>query len=205
LSALRQSKVIELDEFTDTIQIRFLRSRKDMALLTGRRATGIAQPHINTLYIVADSSESVKPPIKHELMHLITMLEWGYPHYNSTWINEGLAALAEDNCNGYSVAEIYRYFIDTEQILHIDSLTSAFYYQPEMIAYHQSAYIVEYLLTTYSLNQFKRLWTEGFDNFESIYAISFQDMKINLEESVIKQYPHVPNIDWETFKEGCMK
>ncbi|MFT5280017.1 MAG: hypothetical protein ACI9P8_001656 [Bacteroidia bacterium] len=198
-------QLIELSAFTDTIQIRFLRSRKDMKVLTGMGATGIAQPHINTLYVVADSSEKVKPPIKHELMHLIAMLKWGYPHYNSTWINEGLAALAENNCNGYNVAEIYRYLLETDKLIHVDSLTTSFYSQSEMISYHQSAYVVEYLLKNYSIEQFKRFWSEGFEHFESIYGIGFQEMKTNLEKSVTKQYPDVPNIDWESFEEGCMK
>ncbi len=198
-------QIIDLGEFTDTIQIRFLRSREDMNILTGMSATGIAHPHIKTLFVVADSTEKVKPPIKHELMHLMAMLKWGYPHYTSTWINEGLATHAEDNCNGYSVSEIYRYFLDTGKLVPIDSLVTAFYQQPEMIGYHQSAYVVEYLLENYSIKQFKRLWTEGFDNFEFIYGLSFQEMKKKLEVDIIKIHPEVPTINWEVFKEGCMK
>lgn len=199
------AQVIDLDEFTDTIRIRFLKSREDMNVITGMYATGMAYPHNKTLYVVADSSEKVKPPIKHELMHLIAMLEWGYPHYTSTWINEGLATYAEDNCNGYSVSEIYSYFLDTDKLIHIDSLTTDFYNQPEMVCYHQSAYVVEHLLNNYSINQFKRLWIEGFDSFESIYSVSFQEMKKELDQSILKEHPEVPNIDWETFKEGCLK
>lgn len=198
-------QLIKLDDFTDTIQIRFLRSREDMYWLTGRRAAGIAQPHIYTLYVVADSSERVKPPIKHEFMHLIAMLKWGYPHYTSTWINEGLATLAEDNCNGYKVSQIYRYFMETDKLVHVDSLAKSFYKQPEMIGYHQSAYIVEYLLNNYKIEQFKRLWTEGFGSFESIYSIDFRKMKMELEKSVMEKHPKAPAINWETFKKGCMR
>ena len=176
-----------------------------MHTLTGMSATGMAHPHIKTLFVVADSSERVKPPIKHELMHLMAMLKWGYPHFTSTWINEGLAAYAENNCNGYSVAEVYRYFLHTDQLIPIDALVTAFYQQPEMIAYHQSAYVVEYLLEFYSMKQFKRLWTEGFNNFEAIYEMSFPEMKKQWEANVIKKHPEVPTINWEVFKEGCMK
>ena len=198
-------QLLKLDEFTDTIQIRFLSSREDMSLLTGRKATGIAYPHLNTLYVVADSTENVKPPIKHELLHLIAMLKWGYPHYSSTWINEGFATYAENNCNGFNVAEIYRYFMETEQVIHIDSLTQDFYKQPEMVSYHQSAYVAEYLHANYSIDQFKRLWTEGYNNFEAIYGIDFQEVKTKLEKSVVNKYPKAPKVDWETFKEGCKK
>lgn len=199
------AKIIGLASFTDTIHIRFLSSRDEMKKLAGMTASGMAHPHIRTLFIVADSNEKVKPPIKHELMHLIAMLKWGYPHYTSTWINEGLATYAEDYCNGYSVSEIYRYFLQTDKLIPIDSLVTDFHRQPEMIGYHQSAYVVEYLLTNYSINQFKRLWSEGFDKFESIYNINFLEMKKQLEVDVIKKHPEAPNISWEVFKEGCMK
>lgn len=195
------SELIKLDTFSDTIQIRFLASREDMFWLTGMKASGIASPHINTLYVVADGEKS--PPIKHELMHLMAMLEWGYPHYTSTWINEGLAAFAEDNCNGLTVAEIYRYFMENDMLISIDALTADFYSESEMIAYHQSAYVVEYLLNQYSLDQFKQLWRDGFDRFEEIYGKDFVEMKAEMEKELMKKHNTAPNIDWEVFKQGC--
>ena len=113
-------------------------------------------------------NETQKPPIKHELMHLITMLKWGYPTPTSTWMNEGLGTYAENDCNGINVAQIYRYFLENDKLISIDLLSSDFYKQPEMVGYHQSGYIVEYLLENYSIEQFKKLWTNGFKNFEKI-------------------------------------
>lgn len=195
------SQLIGIQEFNDTIQIRFLNSRDDMFWLTRSAASGIAYPHINTLYVVADGEKS--PPIKHELMHLIAMLKWGYPDNSSTWINEGLAALAENNCNGLTVSELYRYFLENEMLIPIDSLVSNFYGQPEMIAYHQSAFVVKYLLEKYTIEQYKELWTSGMGQFEMIYGASYSDMKAEIEEYVLKQHPKVADIDWGTFKEGC--
>lgn len=195
------SKLIGLDSFNDTIQIRFLASRDDMFWLTRSNASGIAYPHINTLYVVADGKNS--PPIKHELLHLIAMLNWGYPHNSSTWINEGLATYSGNNCNQYNVAEIYRYLLKKEMLIPVDSLATNFYEQPEMIAYHQSAYIVQHLLNNYKLEQFIELWTKGFDSFQTIYGNSFKEMKAELEKVIIDEYPETPEIEWETFKEGC--
>jgi hypothetical protein len=194
-------QIIELESFSDTIQIRFLPSREDMFWLTGYKPSGTAQPYIKTVYLVADGEKT--PPIKHELMHLIAMLEWGYPHVSSTLINEGLAAYAEDNCNGYNVAQIYRYLMETDKLIDIDFLTLDFYAQSEMIGYHQSAYLVEYLLNNYNIEQFKQFWAQGFDSFESIYNISVSKAKADLEQVLLKKYPSAPDIDWETFKEGC--
>jgi len=93
--------------------------------------------------------------------------------------------------------------METDKLIQINSLTSDFYAQSEMIGYHQSAYLVEYLLNNYNIEQFKQLWTQGPDSFESIYSISFSKAKADLENALLKKYPSAPGIDWETFKEGC--
>lgn len=194
-------QLIGLEEFNDTIYIRFLRTREDMFPLTATRASGNAYPYINTLYVVAN--ENSKPPIKHELMHLISMLEWDYPKRTSTWMNEGLGTFAENNCSGFNVAEIYRYLLENEKLISIDLLSSDFYKQPEMVGYHQSGYIVEHLLTNYSIEQFKNLWINGFENFEQIYDVPYLKVKTDLEKSVKEKYPAAPEIDFEKFSKGC--
>lgn len=195
-------ELINLNEFTDTIFIRFLSSREDMFPLTGTTASGSAWPHINTLYVV--SNENSKPPIKHELMHLIVMLEWDYPPSSTTWMNEGIGTFAENNCIHWNVAEIYRYLLETDRLIQMDLLTSDFYNQPDMIAYHQSAYIVEYLLANYSIEKFENLWKSGFENFEEIYGLSFDKVKSDLEKELKKRYPSAPKMDFERFNEGCV-
>lgn len=194
-------KIIGFNEFTDTVQVRFLNSPEDMFWLTGTHSGGITYLHINTVYIVAN--EDQKPPLKHELMHLMVMEKWGYPHQSSTWINEGLAAYAENNCNNFNVAQIYRCLMDEQLLIDIELLTNDFYAESEMIAYHQSAAIVEYLLNNYKIEKFKKLWINGFSEFESIYGVQFSEIKNNLEESLLEKYPTKPTIDWESFKEGC--
>lgn len=195
------SQIIGLKEFNDTIYIRFLRSREDMFPLSATKASGTAYPHINTLYVVAN--ENQKPPIKHELMHLIAMLRWDYPTETSTWMNEGLATFVGNNCNGYNVAQIYRYLMETDKLISMDLLTSDFYKQPEMIAYHQSGYIVDYLLNNYSIEQFKKLWKSGFKKFEEIYGIPYTVIKTDLKKMAVEKYPIAPEIDWEQFEKGC--
>lgn len=194
-------QLIELEKFNDTINIRFLRTREDMFPLTGTTASGIANPRLKTLYVVAN--ENSRPPIKHELMHLISMLEWGYPKPTSRWMNEGLGTFAENNCSGFNMAEIYRYLLENDKLISIDLLSADFYKQPEMIGYHQSAYIVEHLITNYSLEQFKNLWINGFENFEKIYGVPYSIVKTDLEKAVIEKYPIAPEIDFEKFIKGC--
>ncbi|MER3373902.1 MAG: peptidase MA family metallohydrolase [Allomuricauda sp.] len=195
-------KILRKDSFNDTIYVRVMSSRDEMFKYTGTTATGNAYPYWSTVNIVSKEGE-VNPPIEHELMHLMAMLDWDYPKSSSTWINEGIATYAANNCNGYNVAEVYRYLLAEDKLISIKDLSSDFYGQSEMVSYHQSGYIVQYLLENYSLKQFKQLWTGGFEEFEEIYGVSYQEMENNLQKAIIEEYPETPKIDWERFSKGC--
>ena len=70
-------------------------------------------------------------------------------------------------------------------LISIDSLTNNFYGEDDMISYHQSAHIVEFLLTNYGIEKFKELWKKGFCFFEEIYTISFSQMEIEINKKVV--------------------
>src|SRR5215218_10147926 len=195
------SALIQLPQYSDTITVQFLRSRQEMKKYTGMTPSGIALVEPKILYVVANADPGeVKPPIKHELMHMISMTSWGYPGQDSNWMNEGLATYAENNCNGYNDEQIYRYLSEKSMLIPMAALTTSFYKQPEMIAYHQAAYIVQYLLNQYGVAKFKELWTQGFDQFERIYGMSFQQAKTNMDKIAKQDYPAAPAIDWSSFQ-----
>jgi len=190
-----------LKEYKDSIQIKFYRSKEEMRIKTSYGSSGYANHFNKTVYLTAN--ESSAPPIKHELMHLLSMRTWGVPSRSSDWMNEGLGTFAENNCDGKSVGEIYRYLMEKNKLISMNQLSSDFYKQPEMIGYHQAGYIVEHLLDFYTIEQFKRLWKDGFENFERIYGVSFSKVKADLEKIVAVKYPNAPEIDFEKFSKGC--
>jgi hypothetical protein len=108
-----------------------------MKKYTGLTAGGIPMIQPKIVYLVSnDDPKEGRPPIKHELMHLITMTTWGFPGQDSNWMNEGLAAYAENDCNGYTDEQVYRYLLEKNMLVDMTALTTSFYRQPEMIAYH---------------------------------------------------------------------
>jgi hypothetical protein len=194
-------KLIDETSFTDSIDIEFLDSRKEMLKYTGMAASGMAFPERKTMFSLANLKEA---PIKHELQYLITMLKWGEPHQTSIWMNEGLATFSENKCNNYNVEQIYCYLISKHMQIRIDSLTGNFYGQSEMIAYHQSAFFVQFMLDKYGIAKFKELWKNGFDRFQYIYGIPFSQIQLLINETAKNHYPKTPNINWDEFKKGCI-
>lgn len=202
MDALKEnSAAIKIPMYTDPIKIMFLNSRKEMEDIVGMAASGWTNMWTRQIHIVATTEFS--PPIKHEILHMISMTTWGYPHEELIWMNEGLATTTEEYCNGYTVGEIYRYFLEKDLLLSIESLTTDFHGQPSIISYHQSAHIVEYLITNYGLEKFEELWKKGFSSFEEIYLNSFSQIEEEINKRTMEKYPTPVSIDWDVFEEGC--
>jgi hypothetical protein len=174
-----------------------------MKKYTGNPASGITmlEPQ-KIVYLLANEKEE-GAPIDHELMHMITLAEWGYPDRTSLWMNEGLAAFSQNICNGYNDEQIYRYFAASRMLLQMDAMVNQFYQEPEMIAYHQSAYLVQYLLKHYGIEKFRNLWQQGFNSFQPIYGITFSEVAKDTDITAKRDYPKAPAIVWKKFSEGC--
>ncbi len=205
----KNCKILNLPNYSAFTKIRFITSKKEMLFASNIAVGGQANPITRTIDLVLTNEDeradkkTTKAPIVHEIMHMVAMTMWGMPSQNLTWLNEGLATYANNNCSGYTVAEIYRYFLAKDKLLPMESLTANFYQTEEMIGYHQSAYLVEYLISKYGIQKIETLWTSGFSNFENIYGLPFSKMEAEINEAVVKAYPKVPAIEWEIFKEGC--
>jgi hypothetical protein len=193
--------IVQQKEYVDTINAQFVSSREEMKQNIGYSPSGAAFPQMRTIWFVAN--KDLGPPIKHEFMHMITIGLWGQPPQESDWLKEGIAAYAENSCNGFTVEQIYAFFEKNNMLIPIDSLTAHFYMEPEMIAYHQSAYISQYLIETFGIHKFSLLWRSGFKGFEKIYGIYFQQIQLDIKKRLDQKYPVSPNIDWNSFRTGC--
>jgi hypothetical protein len=190
--------IIHQNEYTDTIVVQFLGSRKEMLENTGYPSSESAFPQGGKIWFVVD--KEISPLTTHEFMHMITFSLWGQPTEKSYWLKEGIATYAQNSCNGYSVEQIYAYLEKKNMLIAIDSLADHFYAQPMMIAYHQSAYIVQYLIETYGVQKFSLLYQSGIDKFDKIYGIQVKQILLDIKNKLEKKYPEIPDINWNTLK-----
>lgn len=204
------AEILGIPEYNEYFKVFFHSSRSEVEKFTGMAAAGIANVWTRELHIAAytdeesDSTDFVtNPPIIHEMMHLMSCTTWGYPDQNLQWLNEGLATYAGDNCNGYTIAEIYRYMLDEGHAYSAADFDRHFYELEEMIGYHQSAYYVECLIEAHGMEKFQEFWQSNHANFDEVYGMSFEDFIKTANERVIRIVPEKPNIDWDEFMKGC--
>ncbi len=209
LEAFKQNCALIHDpDYTEFTRIRFVTSKNEVLLHANLYVSNMADIQSQSLYMLVTDQKvngmaRTNPPITHEAMHLVAMTAWGPPPTNNNWLNEGLATYAQNNCSGYSVAEIYRYFLETDRLVPLESLAHQFYQTEEMISYHQSAFVVEYLISKYGIPKLETFWKNGFQSFESVYGINPSQLVAAMKDVVLEQHPHSPAIDWEVLKSGC--
>lgn len=193
-------KLISETEFNNKMDVEFLKSKKEMLKYGGMAAQGLAYPDRDVFFTLLKDKGS---PIKHEMMHMITMYKWGTPDSSLTWMNEGLATYSGGTCSKYSLEEIYKYFIQSNKLISIDKLSDDFYANPDMIAYTQSAFICKFLIDNYGISKFKELWKSGYEKLNEIYGIDSKTLENTLKDYINKKYPKDINFDWEEFNKGC--
>ncbi|WP_338792583.1 hypothetical protein [Bernardetia sp. MNP-M8] len=193
-------KLIGENEFNNKMDIEFLKSKKEMLKYGGIAAQGLAYPNRDVFFTLLKDTGS---PIKHEMMHMITMYKWGTPSTSLTWMNEGLATYSDITCFKYSLEEIYKYFIQSNKLINLDNLSEDFYGNPDIIAYTQSAFICKFLIDNYGISKFKELWKSEYGKLNEIYGFDSQTLEQILKEYINKKYPTNINFDWEAFNKGC--
>ncbi len=209
LEAFKQNCALIKDpSYTEFTKIRFVTSKNDMLLHANLYVSNIADIKSRSIHMTVseeatEGEKKANPPIIHEVMHMVSMTAWGTPPQNNNWLNEGLATYAANNCSGFSVSEIYRFFLEEGMLLSPEQLSQNFFQSDEMIGYHQSAYIVEYLINNFGIERLETFWKQGFSSFESIYGLTFSDMISELNKELLKVHPKSPKIDWEVLGEGC--
>ena len=184
--------------FNDTITIEFLDNKQQIFKYSGLFGSGVACADRKIMFALTNT-----PPLKHELMHMISGMKWGNPAKTTWWMTEGLATFASGTCSGFTVEQIYTYLLVNNMLIPIDKLSENFYKNSEMIAYHQCGYLVEYLLKNYGLDKFQELWKKGMDSFENIYSFSFADLTQKIESDIKLNNKIVPEINWKEFDKGC--
>jgi hypothetical protein len=195
--------IIGENEFSTKYYIQLVNSEDEMEKYIGgcRTCGGMNRPEIKTVYISFTADEI--GPLTHELMHMVVICAWGWPPKNCYWLNEGLATYAANYCSGYTVEELYAFFISQNMLFSMDSLTSGFYKNKDMIAYHQSAFVVQYLIENYGIEKLKDLWQAGFQDINKIYGFSYNKLEKDIQEFLQNKYPISPSIDWDIVGKGC--
>ena len=186
------------------INIVLFNSAEELKQSTGIRAQGgVAYPDHDIAFFPYHKKR--RPQFKHEIFHIISNQLWG--NTQSRLLNEGSAVYADNQC--YVDNPIYAvnaWFMDRNLIVPFKSLVEDFdkkAIENDVIAYIQSAGIFKYLYEKYGLTKMRKLWVEGFEQFETIYGLKLEDLEIEWL-NFVKSIPVPVEIDQKNIlQNGC--
>jgi hypothetical protein len=137
----------------------FVGSREEMRPVTGGTPGGHAIPEEGTAYFVA--MDSVSPPLRHELMHLLSWRLWGTP--GGEWLSEGVATAAGGRCNEWSLEETAAALHRANRLVPLETLRRGFVVAGDagVVHYLQSASIVRYVERVHGRRGVRALWSSG--------------------------------------------
>ncbi|HYN81853.1 MAG TPA: hypothetical protein VES88_10160 [Gemmatimonadaceae bacterium] len=137
------------------IEVFLLDTREDMKRITGRTISGFALP--GELTAVFAAGPGYKPLIRHELTHAISFVRWGELR-GGQWRSEGVATLAQGNCQGHSTDEIAAGYLTSGKLPSVASMLHDFRGIGELQGYIGAASFADHLRRRYGIATLRALW-----------------------------------------------
>ena len=194
--------VLNISSYKHGIYLLAVDSTEEMQQVMGYKIKGGAAVGNDLVFFVYN--QQIRPQFKHELFHLISYEVWGPTKYRL--LDEGGATYTDNFCfYDNPMYSINSYYFHNNMLLPIDSLIYNFDYQAkknDVIAYIQSAGIFKYLYEKYGVEKMKQLWTDGFENFNTIYGFSVKQLEKDWL-NFIKTIPIPNQFDIKKLEEGC--
>jgi len=202
LAYSRILSVLNVSAYTNGIYLLAVDSKEEMQKVIGYKAKGSAAQGHDMVFFVYN--QNIRPQFKHEIFHLISYEVWGHTKYRL--LDEGGATYTDNFCfYDNPMYSINAYFLQQKKLFPLDSLIMNFNNQQkkdDVIAYIESAGIFKYLYEKYGVDKIKLLWTGGFENFNSIYGFSIEQLETDWLD-FIKTIPVPKDFDIDKLKEGC--
>lgn len=199
----RAISILGIQSYKRGIYLILFNSVDEMKRMSGIRAQGgIAYAQFDAgLFPIHDGR---RPQFRHEIFHIISLNTWGQSY--SRLLIEGSAVYADNQCfYDNPIYTFNAYLLSSKKLLPLQSLIDHFddnAVKNDLIAYMQSAGVFKYLFEKYGAEKMKKLWVEGFENFESIYGFSTGRLEQDWIEYV-RTIPVPENFDFDRLKDGC--
>lgn len=141
------------------LKLFFVGSRDEMRPFTGTRAGGWSIVAEGTAFFVAN--DTVRPPLIHETMHLLSWRLWGMP--GGRWLSEGVASLSAGGCRDWTIDQIGAALYHDRLLATIPEMRKQFRTGgiQGAVNYLSAASLVSFIDQTWGRDRLRELWRSG--------------------------------------------
>jgi hypothetical protein len=144
-----------------TLHVFLVGSREEMRTLTGQTFGGNVAIEDGVAYAVAN--DSVRPALRHEIMHVLSWRLWGAPA--GGWMSEGIATVVA-RCGGYDLSDLVASLSRAGKFVPLEQLRQDFNTMPirgekEGARYLQAASLLSFIDEKYGRDRLRAVWSNG--------------------------------------------
>ena len=153
----------------------FVGSRDEQRPFTGTRSAGWSIVAEGTAFLVAN--DSVRPAIRHEVMHLLSWRLWGSP--GGMWLSEGVATASAGRCRDWTIDEIAAALYRQRELATAATLRRRFRTggTEGTVHYISAASLVMYIDATFGRAKLRELWSSGLAGVDQVLGISALELE----------------------------
>jgi hypothetical protein len=186
------------------LKLFFVGSRDEMRPFTGTRSAGWSVVGEGTAFFVAN--DSVRPAIRHEVMHLLSWRLWGAP--GGMWLSEGVATAAAGHCRDWSIQGIASSLYRDRQLATIDDMRRRFRTGGTQgtVHYLSAGSLVLFIDETWGRDRLRELWqSKGMSGAQNVLGVSPLVVEQRWRRRVSSEPPAAPwsVISREVARTGC--
>lgn len=145
--------------YAPKLKLFFVGSREQMKPFVGWTPGGLAVPGESAAIFV--TNDSVRPALRHELMHVVSHQSWGPPA--ADWVSEGLAMDAVGRCHGYGIDEMAASLSSEGRLVPLAALPRVFDSRGAqgVVYYTHAASVLRWIRDRHGADALRRIWNEG--------------------------------------------
>lgn len=191
--------------WTGPVRFVYVDSRETIKDVTGRPARGSADAGGNAVLLVTD--EEGGTPVHHEMVHVVSMRQWGTAHDPGGWIQEGVAEWAQGgHCGAVPHGRLDRYLHRRGDGLPLDTLTYSFWEHSDRITMPQVTTLVQYIVDEHGFKALRGLWDGGIGASKQVVGIDTKTLDAKWRDWVRAHYEPASAEDWQASmgrEKGC--
>ena len=142
-------------------------------------------------------SDSTQPPMRHEIMHLLSWQFWGTPA--TGWLSEGVAMLTMPRCGGIHVDPMAAELIREGKYIPLETLWHSFdsKAEPGVRNYVEGASLLQYVDRRWGRAKLKAFWPIGaYKNTQQRLGVDLPTLERDWKASLAKEKP---TVTWDAY------
>lgn len=202
----RAVELLDADGWEGPVRLVYLENPEEMERASSRRVRGgWADPGGNAALLI--TYEGGATDVVHEVIHVVSIRQWGPAARPGAWLQEGLAEWGDGgHCGQVPHGRLDRYLHERGDGLSVISLAEEFWQHDDRVTMPQATTLVGYLVDAHGLEAVRGLWERGIDETEAVLGYGPVELERRWRAWVRERYRPASETEWSGTmggEQGC--